>query len=42
MAEQRTFAGLAWSTKGKLTRRQHVLGEMNAVIPESPLGMLWS
>lgn len=33
MAEQRTFAGLAWSTKGRTTRRERFLGEMNAVIP---------
>ena len=33
MAEQRTFAGLVWSTKGKVTRRERFLVEMNAVIP---------
>jgi transposase, IS5 family len=33
MAEQRTFAGIAWSTKGKVTRRERFLAEMNAVIP---------
>jgi len=33
MAEQRTFASLAWSTKGKVTRRERFLAEMNAVIP---------
>jgi IS5 family transposase len=33
MAEQRSFAGLAWTTKGKVTRRERFLGEMNAVIP---------
>lgn len=33
MAEQPTFAGLAWSTKGKVTRRERFLAEMNAVIP---------
>lgn len=33
MAEQQTFAGLAWSKKGKVTRRERFLGEMNAVIP---------
>lgn len=33
MAEQRTFAGLAWGTKGKVTRRERFLAEMNAVIP---------
>lgn len=33
MSEQPTFAGLAWSTKGKVTRRERFLAEMNAVIP---------
>jgi transposase, IS5 family len=33
MSEQRTFAELAWSTKGKVTRREKFLAEMNAVIP---------
>jgi len=33
MAEQRTFADLAWSMKGKVTRRERFLAEMNAVIP---------
>lgn len=33
MGEQRTFASLAWSTKGKVTRRERFLAEMNAVIP---------
>ena len=33
MAEQRTFAELAWSTKGKVTRRERFLAEMDAVIP---------
>jgi IS5 family transposase len=33
MSEQRTFAGLAWSAKGKVTRREQFLAEMNAVIP---------
>ena len=33
MGQQRTFAGLAWSTKGKVTRREQFLAEMNAVIP---------
>ena len=33
MAEQRTFAGLAWGTKGKVTRRERFLSEMDAVIP---------
>ncbi len=33
MAKQRTFAGLAWSAKGKVTRRERFLAEMDAVIP---------
>jgi len=37
MSEQTTFAGLAWSTKGKVTRRERFLAEMNAVIPWSRL-----
>lgn len=37
MAEQRTFASLAWSTKGRVTRRERFLAEMNAVIPWAPL-----
>ena len=33
MAEQQTFASLAWRTKGKVTRRERFLAEMEAVIP---------
>ena len=33
MVKQRTFASLAWSTKGKVTRRERFLAEMDAVIP---------
>jgi IS5 family transposase len=33
MGEQRTFAGLAWSRKKKITKREQFLAEMNAVIP---------
>ena len=33
MGEQRTFAGLAWTEKKKVTRRERFLAEMNAVIP---------
>jgi len=33
MGHQRTFAGLAWSMKGKVTRRERFLAEMNAVMP---------
>lgn len=37
MGEQQTFAGLAWTTKKKQTRREQFLGEMNAVIPWAAL-----
>jgi IS5 family transposase len=33
MSKQRTFAGLAWKEKGKVTRRERFLAEMDAVIP---------
>jgi IS5 family transposase len=33
MREQRTFAGLAWDRKGKVTRREQFLAEMDAVVP---------
>jgi IS5 family transposase len=33
MSEQRTFAGLAWTEKKKVTRRERFLAEMNAVVP---------
>lgn len=33
MGKQQTFAGLAWRQKGKVTRRERFLGEMNAIIP---------
>jgi len=33
MGEQRTFAALAWTEKGKVTRRERFLAEMDAVIP---------
>ena len=33
MSEQRTFASLAWQGKGKVTRRERFLAEMDAVIP---------
>lgn len=33
MAKQQTFAGLAWKNKGKKTRREQFLGEMNQIIP---------
>jgi len=37
MGQQQTFAGLAWTTKKKQTRREQFLGEMNAVIPWAAL-----
>jgi transposase, IS5 family len=33
MSEQPSFASLAWSTKGKVTRRERFLNEMDQVIP---------
>lgn len=33
MSKQRTFAGLAWNSKGKVTRRERFLAEMDAVLP---------
>jgi transposase, IS5 family len=40
MGAQRTFAGLAWSDKKKVTRRERFLAEMNAVIPWAELTAL--
>jgi len=37
MADQQTFAGEAWKRKGKVTRRERFLAEMDAVIPWSRL-----
>ena len=37
MSEQRTFASMAWSQKGKVTRRERFLAEMEAEIPWSRL-----
>ena len=37
MGDQRTFASLAWSRKGRVTRRERFLAEMDAVIPWSRL-----
>src|ERR1700735_4612420 len=37
MGNQRTFVSLAWNGKGKVTRRERFLGEMDAVIPWSRL-----
>ena len=31
--KQTTFASLAWSNKGKVTRRERFLAEMDAVMP---------
>jgi transposase, IS5 family len=33
MSKQRTFASLAWQAKGKVSRREQFLAEMDAVIP---------
>jgi len=33
MTKQQTFAGLAWTNKGKVTRREQFLSEMNQIIP---------
>ena len=33
MGNQRTFASMAWQTKGKVTRCERFLAEMDAVIP---------
>lgn len=33
MSKQQTFAGLAWKNKGKVTRRERFLSEMNQIIP---------
>jgi transposase, IS5 family len=33
MGDQRTFASMAWRQKGKVTRRERFLAEMDAVIP---------
>ena len=33
MLQQTTFASLAWAHKGKVTRRERFLAEMDAVIP---------
>src|SRR5882757_571669 len=33
MGNQRTFASMAWNGKGKVTRRERFLAEMEAVIP---------
>jgi len=37
MGKQQTFAGLAWKNKGKVTRREQFLSEMNQIIPWSLL-----
>jgi transposase, IS5 family len=35
--KQTTFASAAWDRNGKVTRRERFLGEMDAVIPWSPI-----
>ncbi len=40
MAEQRSFADVAWVNKGKTTRREQFLAEMDAVIPWATLRAL--
>jgi len=37
MGDQRTFASVAWNQKGRQTRRERFLAEMDAVIPWAPL-----
>ena len=38
--KQMTFASAAWQNKGKVTRREQFLAEMNAVIPWEPIKAL--
>ena len=40
MAEQLTFAAMAWQSKGKTTKRERFLAEMNAVIPWTALSAI--
>ena len=40
MGNQRTFASMAWNGKGKVTRRERFLAEMDAVIPWPRLARL--
>ena len=40
MGTQRTFASVAWQQKGKVTRRERFLAEMDAVIPWAELEVL--
>src|SRR5580693_9283474 len=35
--KQTTFASVAWDKKGKVTRRERFLAEMDAVIPWAPI-----
>ena len=37
MGGQRTFASMAWNAKGKVTRREQFLAEMEAVMPWAEL-----
>jgi hypothetical protein len=38
MGNQRTFASMVWNGKGKITRREWFLAEMDAVIPVAAAG----
>jgi IS5 family transposase len=40
MGQQRTFASVAWQQKGKITRRERFLAEMDAVVPWARLEAL--
>jgi IS5 family transposase len=40
MSDQQTFAGLAWNSKGRVTRRERFLAEMDAIIPWKRLMVL--
>ena len=40
MSDQRTFAGLVWDSKKKVTRRERFLAEMEAVLPWAELRAL--
>ncbi len=40
MSDQQTFASVAWTRKGKVTRRERFLGEMDQVIPWARLIVL--
>jgi IS5 family transposase len=41
VGKQQTFAGLAWKSKGRMTRRERFLSEMEAIIPwDRMLGLI--